>query len=95
MTPTLTFARKRLIGVVHLKPLPGSPRFADTLDEILKPAVADARAYERGGADAIFIVHHNESVHVGSVVWADRGRAPIEMNGGADDSRDDLVQVDR
>src|SRR5437899_5947747 len=55
MTPTLTFARKRLIGVVHLKPLPGSPRFADTLDEILKPAVADARAYERGGADAIFI----------------------------------------
>jgi uncharacterized protein len=45
--------RKTLIGVVHLPPLPGSPRFAGNLESIIDFAVADARAYERGGADAI------------------------------------------
>jgi membrane complex biogenesis BtpA family protein len=44
-----------LIGVVHLQPLPGSPRWRGNLSAIAKAAVADARAYERGGADALFI----------------------------------------
>ena len=44
---------KLLIGVVHLKPLPGSPRWAGNLESIIDFAVADARAYERGGVDAI------------------------------------------
>jgi membrane complex biogenesis BtpA family protein len=48
-------ARKILIGVVHLKPLPGAPRFEGSLQKIMDFAVADARAYERGGAHAIFI----------------------------------------
>jgi len=48
-------ARKVLVGVVHLQPLPGSPRFTANLREILDFAVADARAYERGGAHAVFI----------------------------------------
>ena len=53
---TLFFsARKLLIGVVHLKPLPGSPRFGGSVRHIIDFAVADARAYERGGAHAIFI----------------------------------------
>ena len=47
--------RKVLIGVVHLKPLPGSPRHRQTMADIIKFAVADAAAYERGGAHAIFI----------------------------------------
>ena len=47
--------RKVLIGVVHLKPLPGSPRHRQTMADIIKFAVADAVAYERGGAHAIFI----------------------------------------
>jgi uncharacterized protein len=48
-------ARKVLIGVVHLKPLPGSPRWNGNLKSLIDFAVADARAYERGGAHAIFI----------------------------------------
>ena len=44
---------KLLIGVVHLKPLPGSPRWAGNLESIIDCAVADAHAYERGGVDAI------------------------------------------
>jgi membrane complex biogenesis BtpA family protein len=47
--------RKVLIGVVHLSPLPGSPRWQGNLGEITKKAVADARAYESGGAHALFI----------------------------------------
>ena len=48
-------ARQLLLGVVHLKPLPGSPRFAGSLRDVIDFALADARAYERGGAHAIFI----------------------------------------
>ena len=47
--------RKILIGVVHLQPLPGSPRWRGNLASVTEKAVADARAYERGGADAVFI----------------------------------------
>ena len=47
--------RKVLIGVVHLKPLPGAPRHCTTMRDIIKFAVADAVAYERGGAHALFI----------------------------------------
>jgi len=51
------FARapKLLIGVVHLRALPGAPRWRGDLREVIRRAVADATAYERGGAHAIFI----------------------------------------
>jgi uncharacterized protein len=48
-------ARHLLIGVVHLRPLPGSPGWRGDLDSLIKLAVNDARAYERGGAHALFI----------------------------------------
>jgi len=47
--------RKLFIGVVHLKPLPGSPRFGGSLREVIRFAIADASAYERRGAHAIII----------------------------------------
>jgi membrane complex biogenesis BtpA family protein len=46
---------KLLIGVVHLRPLPGSPRWRGDMESVVEFAVNDARAYERGGAHAIFI----------------------------------------
>lgn len=46
---------KSLIGVVHLKPLPGAPRWGGNFKALIDFAVADARAYERGGAHAIFV----------------------------------------
>ena len=52
---TLFSSQTVLIGVVHLHPLPGSPRWSGRLDKIIKLAVADALAYERGGAHAVFI----------------------------------------
>ncbi len=55
MNPLFSANRKVLIGVVHLRPLPGSPRWGGDLKAVIDFAVADARAYERGGAHAIFI----------------------------------------
>lgn len=46
---------KILFGVVHLAPLPGSPRWRLTVDEIIEAALRDALAYQSGGAHALFI----------------------------------------
>lgn len=51
----LSFARPPLIGVVHVRPLPGAPRWQGDLKSVVKAAVQDARAYEQGGATALFI----------------------------------------
>src|SRR5512137_1839698 len=45
--------RKVLIGVVHLQPLPGAPRWRGNLEQVIEFAVNDALAYQRGGAHAI------------------------------------------
>jgi len=47
--------RPRLVGVVHLLPLPGSPSPSPGLAEVLSRARADARALASGGADAIIV----------------------------------------
>src|SRR5438045_6599639 len=51
----LNLNRKTLIGVVHLQPLPGAPRWRGNLAVNIKKAVADAKAYEQGSAHALFI----------------------------------------
>ena len=48
-------APKVLIGVVHLRPLPGSPGWRCDMDAVVEFAVNDARAYERGGAHGLFV----------------------------------------
>lgn len=55
MKGILQLQRKALIGVVHLKPLPGSPRYGGSMVRVIEAAVADATAYERGGAHGVFI----------------------------------------
>lgn len=61
---------KVLIGVVHLRPLPGSPRWQGNLEKVVARAVNDARAYERGGATALFIENF------GDVPFSKAGVAP-------------------
>ena len=43
------------IAVIHLLPLPGSPRWGEDLDKVVVAALDDARACEDGGADAVII----------------------------------------
>ncbi len=47
--------KKVLIGMVHLLPLPGSPRFRADLDEVFSAAIADARTLESSGADGFIV----------------------------------------
>jgi hypothetical protein len=49
-----------VIGMIHLKPLPGTPGFGGSLDEVLDAAVADARALEDGGIDAMMVENYGD-----------------------------------
>ena len=51
----------RLIGMVHLRPLPGSPRFGGDVDAILERAVSDARTLADAGFDAIMIENFGDA----------------------------------
>ncbi len=44
-----------VIGMVHLKPLPGSPAYEGSMDPIIEAAEADAQALSDGGVAAILI----------------------------------------
>jgi membrane complex biogenesis BtpA family protein len=46
---------KYVIGMVHLLPLPGSPRCNAGMREVLERAVADAKALEGGGIDGLLV----------------------------------------
>ncbi len=55
MSALFDLDHKVLIGVIHLQPLPGAPRWRGDMESVIEFAVKDARAYERGGVDALFI----------------------------------------
>jgi membrane complex biogenesis BtpA family protein len=60
--------RNILIGVVHLRPLPGSPRWRGNMDAVIAAAIADAKAYEKGGADAVFVENFGDAPFTSSSV---------------------------
>ncbi|MFM7202322.1 MAG: BtpA/SgcQ family protein [Myxococcota bacterium] len=47
--------RPLLIGVVHVLPLPGSPRWGGDIERLRTQAMQDAWAYYQGGADALIV----------------------------------------
>jgi membrane complex biogenesis BtpA family protein len=52
---------KPLIGDIHLLPLPGTPRHRDnSVEDIVRRAVADARAYANGGMDGVIVENHGD-----------------------------------
>jgi membrane complex biogenesis BtpA family protein len=52
---------RTLIGMVHLLPLPGSPRWAGSMDRVTAAALADARALVEGGMDALLVENHGDA----------------------------------
>ncbi len=59
---TLDFKRKKLlIGVIHLPALPGAPNYGGNFGAIIDRAVADTKAYEKGGADALVIENFGDA----------------------------------
>ena len=48
--------KKPIIGVLHLKPLPGSPYFkGESLEKAIDFAIKDAISYENGGVDGLIV----------------------------------------
>ncbi|WP_284007761.1 BtpA/SgcQ family protein [Haloarcula pelagica] len=50
-----------LVGMVHLPALPGAPDDGGSRADIRERAVADARALERGGADALIVENYGDT----------------------------------
>lgn len=53
--------RKPVIGVVHLGPLPGSPRYGGDFEAVLERAELDVDAYVKGGADAVLVENFGDA----------------------------------
>ncbi|HEY0810800.1 MAG TPA: BtpA/SgcQ family protein [Longimicrobiales bacterium] len=51
---------KPIIGMVHLRPLPGAPGYAGSVTTIVEDGVAQARALEDGGVDAIMVENYGD-----------------------------------
>jgi membrane complex biogenesis BtpA family protein len=54
----------RLIGVVHLEPLPGSPRFAGDLEAVVAAAARDAEALMTAGFDGVIVENFGDAPFV-------------------------------
>jgi membrane complex biogenesis BtpA family protein len=50
----------RLIGMVHLAPLPGSPRWQGSMSAVVDSALADAHALVEGGMDALLVENYGD-----------------------------------
>lgn len=61
MSPALFRDPPVLIGVCHLAPLPGSPRFAGSLGAVLERATADVGALLEGGVDALVVENYGDA----------------------------------
>jgi uncharacterized protein len=52
---------KVVIGVVHLAPLPGAPRYnGEPVEDIYQRGLDDARAYLHGGCDGVIVENHGD-----------------------------------
>jgi membrane complex biogenesis BtpA family protein len=57
----VSVAALRLVGVVHLPPLPGSPRASESGTEIARRAADDARALAKAGFDAVIVENFGDA----------------------------------
>jgi len=55
--PSLTIFNNypAVVGMVHLMPLPGSPDWGGSMDDVIQSALRDAYALKDGGADGIMV----------------------------------------
>ncbi|ALM75616.1 BtpA/SgcQ family protein [Thermococcus barophilus] len=56
----MNFEQKVLIGMVHLKPLPGSYLYDGDFDRVIEHAVNEAKKLEKAGFDAIMVENFND-----------------------------------
>jgi hypothetical protein len=54
----------RLIGMVHLPPLPGSPRWEGSMARVVDAALADASALVDNGMDGLILENHGDAPYL-------------------------------
>lgn len=70
-TPSLPFAPDcpfALIGMVHLKALPGAPGYAGDMGPVIEAALADAMTLEQAGFEALLLENFNDAPFFGTSV---------------------------
>lgn len=76
-------ARKNIIGMVHLLPLPGAPRYGGSMEQVLTRALHDADALAQGGVDGIIVENYGDAPffpdHVPPVTVAALARAVTDV----------------
>jgi membrane complex biogenesis BtpA family protein len=102
MLPFLFPSRKPLVGVVHLPPLPGSPRARAGLDGVLEFARRQAKGLLEAGFDGLVVENYGDApFFAGSVppetvaalaviareIVALAGKAPVGVNVLRNDAR--------
>jgi membrane complex biogenesis BtpA family protein len=53
--------RPAIIGMVHLLPLPGAPRYGGDLEAVLRRALEDAQALAAGGVDGVMVENFGDA----------------------------------
>lgn len=61
MASSLLDAKRSVIGMVHLPPLPGSPGYDGTFEAVREAALRDARVLEEGGIDAVLVENFGDA----------------------------------
>lgn len=73
----------QLIGMVHLDPLPGSPRYRPPFESSIRRAVRDAGVLEKAGFDAVLVENYGDAPYfaddVPDVTVAGMARAVTEI----------------
>lgn len=73
----------KIVGVVHLLPLPGSPCYGGSMDAVLVRAIDDCRAYHDGGIEGAIIENFGDAPFSGGTVApvtvAAMTRAAVEL----------------
>lgn len=59
----------RLIGMVHLLPLPGSPGWAGSMSKIIEAASQDAEALIAGGCDALIVENMGDLPYLNGEIY--------------------------
>lgn len=61
MSRIFASGQKVIVGMLHLPPLPGSPRFGGSMKEVIRRARMDLKALVQGGIDAILIENFGDT----------------------------------
>lgn len=60
LKPVFSFRSKAVFGMIHLGPLPGSPRYGGSMSAVLDRALKDGEALLAAGVDALIVENFND-----------------------------------